>query len=128
MARMLISGYRDWRFEPAINMLCPWARHFINIASVDSAVKWIPGGNNLVRDVQCYELFGGIALKNHVFLFLLKNETLIIIIFIICIIIIITIIISIIIIFLQEVIQIYSHLGCYSKYNWSKNYTATKTL
>ena len=48
-------------------MLCPWARHFICIASVDSAVKWVPGGDNLVKDVQCYELFGGIALKNHAF-------------------------------------------------------------
>ena len=25
------------------------------------------GGDNLVKDVQCYELFGGIALQNHAF-------------------------------------------------------------
>ena len=46
-------------------MFSPWARDFIRIASVDSAVKWVPGGDNLVKGVQCYELFGGIALKNH---------------------------------------------------------------
>ena len=34
-----------------------------------SAVKWVPGGDNLVKDVQCYELFGGIALENHAFSF-----------------------------------------------------------
>ena len=51
--------------NPGISMLCPWARHFIRIASVDSDVKWVPGGDNLVKGVQCYELFGGIALKNH---------------------------------------------------------------
>ena len=51
----------------SINMFSPWARDFIRIASVDSAVKWVPGGDNLVKGVQCYELFGGIALKNHTF-------------------------------------------------------------
>ena len=50
-------------------MFSPWARDFIRIASVDSAVKWVPGGDNLVKGVQCYELFGGIALKNHAFSF-----------------------------------------------------------
>ena len=50
-------------------MFSPWARDFIRIASVDSAVKWVPGGDNLVKGVQCYELFGGIALKNHTFSF-----------------------------------------------------------
>ena len=29
----------------------------------------LPGGDNLVKGVQCYELFGGIALKNHTFSF-----------------------------------------------------------
>ena len=55
-----------------IRMLCPRARHFIRIASVDSAVKRIPGGDNLVMGVQCYELFGGIALKNHAFYYWCK--------------------------------------------------------
>ena len=54
---------------PSINMFSPWARDFIRIASVDSAVKWVPGGDNLVKGVQCYELFGGIALKIHTFSF-----------------------------------------------------------
>ena len=53
--------------NPGKIMLIPWARYFICIASVDSAVKWVPGGDNLVKDVQCYELFWGIALKNHAF-------------------------------------------------------------
>ena len=30
--------------------------------------EMIPGGNNLVKGVQCYELFGGIALKNQAYL------------------------------------------------------------
>ena len=46
-------------------MLCPSAWHFIRIASVDSAVKWVPGGDTLMKGVQCYEFFGGKALKNH---------------------------------------------------------------
>ena len=44
-------------------MFSPWARDFIRIASVGSAVKLVPGGDKLVNGVQCYELFGGIALK-----------------------------------------------------------------
>ena len=53
----------------SINIFSPWARDFIRIASVDSAVKWVPGGDILVTGVQCYELFGGIAHKNHAFSF-----------------------------------------------------------
>ena len=53
----------------SINMFSPWARDFNRIASVDSAVKWVPGGDNLVKGVQCYELFGGIAHTNHAFSF-----------------------------------------------------------
>ena len=59
--------------NPSINMFSPWARDFIRIASVDSAVKWVPGGDNLVKGVQCYELFG--VLKNHAFSFSLINLT-----------------------------------------------------
>ena len=54
--------------NPRISMLCLCARHFICIASVDSAVKLVPGGNNLVKVVQCCELFEGIAFQNHAFL------------------------------------------------------------
>ena len=50
-----------------ISMLCICARHFIHIASVDSAVKWVPGEDDLIKGVQCYEPFEGIALKNHAF-------------------------------------------------------------
>ena len=53
--------------NPDISMLCLWARLFICIASVDSAVKLEPGGDNLVKGVQRYELFVVIALKNHTF-------------------------------------------------------------
>ena len=41
--------------------LCPCVSHFICIASVDSAVESVPGWANLVKGVQCYELFGGIT-------------------------------------------------------------------
>ena len=43
----------------SISMLCPSARHFIRVASVDSAEKWVPVGDNLVKGVQCHEFFGG---------------------------------------------------------------------
>ena len=42
----------------------------MRIASVDSAVKRVPGEDNLVKVVQWYELFGGIALNNHALLIL----------------------------------------------------------
>ena len=43
----------------SISMLCPWARLFIRIVSVDLAVKWVPGGDTLMKGVLCYELLGG---------------------------------------------------------------------
>ena len=60
----------------SISMFFPSARDFIRIASVDSAVKRVPGGDNLVKGVQCYELFRGIALKNHAFSFSLFESVL----------------------------------------------------
>ena len=33
-----------------ITMLCPWARHYIHVVSVESAVKWVPDWNTLVMD------------------------------------------------------------------------------
>ena len=54
--------------NPGFGMLCPCAKTLF--ASVDSAVKLVPGGNNLVKGVQCYELIGGIALNNQAFCFL----------------------------------------------------------
>ena len=53
--------------NPSISMLFPGARHFIRVNSVDSAVKLVPGGDSLMKGVQRYELFGGIALKNYEF-------------------------------------------------------------
>ena len=54
--------------NPGISMLCPCASHITRIASVDSAV---PDGVNLVKGIQCFELYRGIAFKNHAF-FLFK--------------------------------------------------------
>ena len=39
LVRMSVSGYRGRLFERGISLLCPRVRHFIRIASVDSAVK-----------------------------------------------------------------------------------------
>ena len=36
--------------NPGNSMLFPWARYLICIASVDSAVKWVPVGDNLVKE------------------------------------------------------------------------------
>ena len=69
LARMSVLDTEVDGSNPRSSMLFPWARHFIRIASFDSAVKWVPGGDNLVKDVQCYELFGGIALQNKAFSF-----------------------------------------------------------
>ena len=69
VVRMSIFDTKVAGSNLSINMFSPWARDFIRIASVDSAVKWVPGGDNLVKGVQCYELFGGIALRNHTFSF-----------------------------------------------------------
>ena len=66
LARMSILDTEVDGSNSGSSMLFPWARHFI-----DSAVNWVPGGDNLVMDVQCYMLFGGIALKNHAYSFIL---------------------------------------------------------
>ena len=63
---MSVPGYRSGRFEPGHQHVV--SKHFIRVASVDSAVKLVPAGDNLVKGVQCYEIFGGIALENHAFL------------------------------------------------------------
>ena len=57
LARMSVLDTEVDGSNPGDSMLCPWARHFICIASFDSAVKLVPGGDNLVKGVQCYELF-----------------------------------------------------------------------
>ena len=46
-------------------MFSPWARDFICIASVDSAVKWVPGGHNLVKGLQSSVNYSKKAIKNH---------------------------------------------------------------
>ena len=75
VVRMSILDTKVAGSNLSINMFSHWARDFIRIASVDSAVKWVPGGDNLVKGVQCYELFGGIAHKNHTFSFLTSQTS-----------------------------------------------------
>ena len=62
-------GYKGWRFKPQHQNVFSLSKRLYRIASVDSDVKWVPGGDNLVKGVQCYELFGGIALKINTFSF-----------------------------------------------------------
>ena len=38
-------------------------------------MKRVPGGVNIVNGVQCYELFGGIALRNNAFLSLFYSDS-----------------------------------------------------
>ena len=64
---MSVSGYWCWRVEPRHQYAVSLSKTLYPLASVDSAVKWAPGGDNLVKGVQCYELIGGIALENHAF-------------------------------------------------------------
>ena len=59
LGRRSLDTEADGSNPGSISMLFPWARHLIRVASVDSAVKWVPGGDNLVKDVQSYELVGG---------------------------------------------------------------------
>ena len=55
IGKMSVSGYSDQRFKPGcISMLSPCERYLIRIASVDSAQKWVPGEDTLVKGVQCY--------------------------------------------------------------------------
>ena len=54
LARMSVLDTEVDGSNPGSSMLFPWARHFIRIASVDSAVKWVPGGDNLVKDVMSF--------------------------------------------------------------------------
>ena len=49
------------------SVCCVLEQDTVHVASVDSAVKCVPDGFNLVNGVQCYDLFGGIALKNRAF-------------------------------------------------------------
>ena len=47
--------------------ICALEQDTIRIASVDSAEKLVPGWGNLVKGVQCHELYVGIALKSNAF-------------------------------------------------------------
>ena len=46
-----------------------WSEHCGSV--ITFSAPGVPGGDNLMKGVQCYELFGGIALKNHTFSFFL---------------------------------------------------------
>ena len=49
------------------SVCCVLKHDTILIASVNSAVKLVPAGDNLMNGAQCYELFRGIAHTNHAF-------------------------------------------------------------
>ena len=63
-----VSGYRGRRFEPRNQYVVSLSKtlypHCFSRFSCKISTRW----GNLVMSVQCYELFGGIALKNHAFL------------------------------------------------------------
>ena len=69
LARMSASGYRGRRFEPRQQYVVSLSKilnmHFFSRLSCEMSTRW----GNLVKDVQCYKLFGGIALRNHAFSF-----------------------------------------------------------
>ena len=68
-ARMSVSEYRGRRFEPwylyVVSLSKRLYPHCFSRVSCEMSTRW----DNLVKDVQCNELFGGIALKNHAFFF-----------------------------------------------------------
>ena len=68
---MLVSGYRGRRFEPRQQYVVSLSQTLypqcFSRLICEMSTRW----DNLMKDVQCYELFGGIALKNHAFSFLI---------------------------------------------------------
>ena len=44
---------------PAASLCCVLEQDTSRIASVDLAVERVPGGDTIVKGVQCYEFFGG---------------------------------------------------------------------
>ena len=60
---MSVSGYRGRRFEPQHLYVVSLSKTLY--LHCFSRLSCVPGGDNLVKGVQCYELFGGKALKNH---------------------------------------------------------------
>ena len=69
LARMSVFGYRGRLFEPRQQYVVSLSKtlypHCFSRLSCEMSTRW----DNLVKDVQCYELFGGIAPKNHAFSF-----------------------------------------------------------
>ena len=67
---MSVSGYRGSRFEPRQQYVVSSSKilyqHCFSRLSNEMSTRW----DNLVKGVQCYEPFGGIALKNHAFSFI----------------------------------------------------------
>ena len=67
---MSVSGCRGRRFEPRQQYVVSLSKIlYLHCFSRLSSEIYFLGGDNLVKGVQCYELFGGIALKNHAFSF-----------------------------------------------------------
>ena len=69
LARMSVSGYRGRRFEPRQQHVVSLSKilhlHCFSRLSCEMSTRW----DNLVKDVQCNEPYGGIALKNYAFSF-----------------------------------------------------------
>ena len=71
VVRMSVSGYRGRRFEPrhqyGVSLSKTLYPHCFSRLSCNVSTRW----DNLMKGVQCYELFGGIALKkSHIYLFI----------------------------------------------------------
>ena len=69
VVRMSILDTKGRRFEPQHQYVFSLSKrlypHCFSRLSCEMSTRW----DNLVKGVQCYELFGGIALKNHAFSF-----------------------------------------------------------
>ena len=69
VVRMSVSGYRGRRFESrqhqyVVSLSKTLYRHCFSRLSCEMSTRW----GHAMKGVQSYELFGGIAFKNHAFL------------------------------------------------------------
>ena len=61
---MSVSGYRNPASVCSVLEKTLYSHCFSGISS-----KCVSGGDNLAKGVHCYELFGGIVLKNHAYFY-----------------------------------------------------------
>ena len=64
---MSVSGYRGRRFKPRHQYVVSLSKTLYPHCFSRLSCEMSTGGNNLVKGVQCYEIFEGIVLKNHAF-------------------------------------------------------------